>query len=50
MLSALLAIVLPGPTHSEVVTLSVLFTLLGAICFLGGSLLMLPEMVVEHEA
>lgn len=49
MISALLAIYLPGPTNTEVVTLSVLFTLLGAIGFLVGSLLMLPESVVEHE-
>ncbi len=50
MISAVLAIVLPGPGNSEVLTLSVFFTLLGAIAFLVGSLLMLPEMVVEHDA
>jgi hypothetical protein len=44
MISALLAIVLPGTPNIEIVHLSVLFTLLGAIGFLVGSLLMLPEM------
>lgn len=43
IVSALLAIVLPGAPHEAVVHLSVLATLLGAIGFLMGSLLMLPE-------
>ena len=43
MLSALFAIVLPGPPNIEAVTLAVLFTLKGAVGFLIGSLLMLPE-------
>ena len=43
LISALFSIVLPGPENTEAVTLSVTFTLLGAIGFLVGSLLMLPE-------
>ena len=43
LISALFAIVLPGLENTEAVTLSVSFTLLGAIGFLVGSLLMLPE-------
>jgi hypothetical protein len=49
MNSALLAIVLPGTPNVEVVHLSIFFTLLGAICFFVGSLLMLPEMVFSEE-
>ena len=49
MISALLAIVLPGTPNIEVVHLSIFFTLLGAICFFVGSLLMLPEMAVGEE-
>ena len=49
MLSALFAIVLPGPTNIEAVTFAVVFTLLGAICFLFGSLLMLPEAILASE-
>ena len=45
MISALLAMVLPGDPNIEFVHMSILFTLLGAICFFVGSLLMLPEMV-----
>jgi len=48
MISALLAIVLPGTPNIEVVHVSVFFTLFGAIGFLVGSLLMLPEMVGER--
>lgn len=43
LISAALAIVLPGPESPEIVTLSVTFTLLGGVGFLIGSLLMLPE-------
>ena len=43
MLSALFAFVLPRPPNFDAVTISVAFTLLGAIGFLIGSLLMLPE-------
>lgn len=43
MISALFAIALPGTPSTEAVTISVLFTLLGAIGFLIGSLLMLPD-------
>jgi hypothetical protein len=49
MISAMLAIVLPGTPNMDVVHLSVYFTLLGAIGFLIGSLLMLPEAVIEHD-
>lgn len=43
MMSAFFGIVLPGPPNLEVVSVSVAFTLLGAVGFLVGSLLMLPE-------
>ena len=43
LVSAVFALVLPGPANTEAVTLSITFTLLGAIGFLVGSLLMLPE-------
>lgn len=43
MVSAMFAIVLPGAPNTEAITVSILFTLLGAIGFLVGSLLMLPE-------
>ncbi len=48
MIAALFAIVLPT-VDSATVTLSLVFTLLGAIGFLIGSLLMLPEMVVADD-
>jgi predicted membrane protein len=50
MSSALFAIVLPGTPNVEAITYSVLFTLLGAIGFLAGSLLMLPESIFEPES
>ncbi len=43
MASAVLAIVLPGDPNSFRMTLSIAFTLQGALCFLLGALLMLPE-------
>jgi hypothetical protein len=43
MASAVLAIYLPVPENTKVVMLSVTFTLLGAIGFFVGSVLMLPE-------
>jgi hypothetical protein len=43
MISAGFAIVLPGTPNTKAITLSVVFTLLGAIGFLVGSLPMLPE-------
>jgi hypothetical protein len=49
MISALFAIVLPRPTNAEALTVSVVFTLLGAIGFFVGSLLMLPETVAQRE-
>jgi len=45
MASALLAFVPRAAPDADVVNLSLLFTTLGAIAFLGGSLLMLPESV-----
>jgi hypothetical protein len=45
MISALFAIVLPGSPNIEAGMLAVLFTLLGAVGFLVGSLLMLPEAI-----
>ncbi len=49
MVSAVFAISLPGPANVEAVTLSILFTLLGAVGFLVGSLLMLPEAAFQDE-
>ncbi len=49
MIAALFAVALPI-TPSEWTTISIVFTLVGAICFLIGSLLMLPETVAEEEA
>jgi len=43
MISAVFAFVPPWSPHFDVLTISVLFTLIGAACFLVGSLLMLPE-------
>ena len=48
LISALLSIFLPGPPDAAMVTLAVAFTLQGAICFLVGSLLMLPETAFEE--
>ena len=50
MLSALFAFVLPRPPSFDAVTVSVTFTLLGAIGFLMGSLLMLPETATPVES
>ncbi len=49
MISALFAIILPGTPNSEAIAISVVFTLLGAIGFLVGSLLMLPEAIPQHK-
>ncbi len=49
MVSAVFAIFLPGPANVEAVTISILFTLFGAIGFLVGSLLMLPEAEYHDE-
>ncbi|PQO35256.1 hypothetical protein C5Y96_09450 [Blastopirellula marina] len=43
MVSAVLAITLPGQPEPLRVTLSIVFTLQGAFCFFWGALLMLPE-------
>ncbi len=49
MTSAVFAIALPGTPNVEAITVSVLFTLLGAVGFLVGSLLMLPETISQPE-
>jgi hypothetical protein len=49
MISALFAIVLPGGVNVATVTVSIAFTLSGAIGFLVGSLLMLPEMSIQAK-
>lgn len=49
MISAIYAIALPAPAAFDAVTISVLFTLVGAIGFLIGSLLMLPETAIAGE-
>ncbi len=49
MVSAVFAVSLPVTLIGGAATVSVLFTLLGAIGFLTGSLLMLPEAVSEPE-
>jgi hypothetical protein len=49
MISALFSVVLPQLTSSAWVTVSLLFTLVGALGFLIGSLLMLPEIVIPSE-
>ena len=46
--AAMFAVVTPMP-HPDAVTLSVVFTLLGAIGFLVGSMLMLPEATASEE-
>lgn len=43
MISAVLAVTLPSSTSAVRITFSIAFTLQGAICFLLGALLMLPE-------
>ncbi|MDA8746188.1 hypothetical protein N9N28_16300 [Rubripirellula amarantea] len=50
MVSAVCAVVFPFPISSEYLVVSVLFTLLGAIGFLVGSLLMLPEAALKPES
>jgi hypothetical protein len=47
MISAIFAIAMPA-ANPETLTISIAFTLLGAIGFLVGSLLMLPETVVAQ--
>jgi hypothetical protein len=44
IISAMLAAIQGERTSELYVSLSLIFLLLGAICFLAGSLLMLPEM------
>jgi hypothetical protein len=50
MVSALFSIFLPGQPDATMVTLAVAFTLQGAVCFLVGSLLMLPETALEEKS
>ena len=50
MISAVFAFVPPWDPYFDVVTISVLFTLIGAVCFLFGSLLMLPETAIVKES
>jgi len=49
MISAIYAVALPAPAAFDAVTISVLFTLIGAAGFLIGSLLMLPETAIAGE-
>jgi len=46
MISAVFALALPQSTSPDAATISVAFTLVGAVAFLLGSLLMLPETAV----
>jgi hypothetical protein len=48
MVAAVFAFVLPTVDHTAV-TISLVFTLFGAVGFFVGSLLMLPEMIVIHD-
>jgi len=48
MISAVLAFFYPTSPGFDVVTISLAFTLVGAIAFLIGSLLMLPEMALKR--
>ncbi|TWT61751.1 hypothetical protein Pan54_24880 [Rubinisphaera italica] len=50
MISAVFGIFLPGPANIDAATLSTTFTLLGAIGFFIGSLLMLPEMSTSTKS
>ncbi len=47
MVSALFALQLSGASDTLAATLAIAFTLQGAVCFLAGSLLMLPETALE---
>ena len=49
LVSALFSISLPGPSDTTMLTQAVAFTLQGAVCFLVGSLLMLPETAREEK-
>lgn len=49
MVSAVLSIALSGSPNLETAAVATAFTLQGAICFLAGSLLMLPEMALHNE-
>ncbi len=49
MFSAVFAFVLPKPLFAEATTISVILTLIGAICFFIGALLMLPEAADTHK-
>jgi len=49
LVSALFSVFLPGAPNPDMVMLAVALTLQGAICFLVGSLLMLPEAALEED-
>ena len=48
MISAVFAFVPPSAPGFDAATISVLFTFIGGVCFLVGSLLMLPETAMER--
>lgn len=48
MVAAVLSIVLPNDTNNTMTTIAVAFTLQGAICFLVGALLTLPELTMKE--
>ncbi len=50
MISAVFALVLPGQPNVEVMTISVVFTLIGAFGFFIGSLLMIAETSASRES
>ena len=47
MIAALFSFIPPGTANEAWAILATAFTLQGAICFFGGSLLMLPEGVID---
>jgi heme/copper-type cytochrome/quinol oxidase subunit 4 len=49
MIAAVYSLVLPGAPNETWLTMSLVFTLQGAVCFFVGSLLMLPEIVVASK-
>jgi hypothetical protein len=50
MISAFAAFVLPDPIFNNLATWSVIFTLIGAVCFFVAAYLMWPEMAAEKQA
>jgi len=49
MIAAVYSIILPGGTPESFATLSLAWTLQGAVCFFAGSVLMLPETALEES-